>query len=126
MTISITTWRTGLSNSTMARSPLTRQNLGLQRQASSQALLAIGEFHHPARFDRNPPNSNMTAELTTSGLFCLHRNPVAQIRLFCFHHAGGSAAVFRQWFGDLPDHIELWTVQLSGRAERSHEPPLKR
>jgi medium-chain acyl-[acyl-carrier-protein] hydrolase len=68
----------------------------------------------------------MTVEPATSPLLCYRPRPDAQLRLFCFHHAGGSAAVFRQWAAGLPAHVELWAAQLSGRSERAFEPPLKR
>lgn len=47
------------------------------------------------------------------------------IRLFCFHHSGGSSSTFRQWSKDITDHTELIAVQLPGREERFNEPLLK-
>jgi medium-chain acyl-[acyl-carrier-protein] hydrolase len=47
----------------------------------------------------------------------------AHTRLLCFHHAGGSAAMYRRWGGLLPDTIETIGVQLPGRADRFVEPP---
>jgi len=44
-------------------------------------------------------------------------------RLFCFHHAGGTAAMYRDWAGLLPPSIEPVAVQLPGRADRLREPP---
>jgi surfactin synthase thioesterase subunit len=46
----------------------------------------------------------------------------AEIRLFCFHHAGGTATLFREWPGLFPRSIEPVAVQLPGRAERFREP----
>lgn len=46
----------------------------------------------------------------------------ARARLLCFHHAGGSAAMYRQWRPLLPLSIELVAVQLAGRADRFSEP----
>lgn len=43
------------------------------------------------------------------------------MRLFCFHHAGGSAAVFRNWTGGLSD-LEVHAIQLPGRGTRFQEP----
>ncbi|MEU6644642.1 thioesterase domain-containing protein [Saccharomonospora sp. NPDC046836] len=37
------------------------------------------------------------------------------VNLFCFHHAGGTASVFRAWEGALPDGVTLRPVQLPGR-----------
>jgi len=68
----------------------------------------------------------MLEEPRPAGVFPLRKNPNAELRLFCFHHAGGSAATFRPWVDFLPDYIELWAVQLPGRGERSMDPPLKR
>jgi medium-chain acyl-[acyl-carrier-protein] hydrolase len=46
------------------------------------------------------------------------------VRLFCFHHAGGTASVFRTWPRQLPRSVEPIAVQLPGRADRFREPPL--
>ena len=43
--------------------------------------------------------------------------------MFCFPYAGGSATLYRDWPGHLPDDIELVGVQLPGRAFRLREPP---
>lgn len=43
-------------------------------------------------------------------------------RLVCFHHAGGSAMVFRSWRSWLPRSIELVAVQLAGREGRLRAP----
>jgi surfactin synthase thioesterase subunit len=50
----------------------------------------------------------------------------ATVRLFCFPHAGGSAAVYRQWGPSLPQQIEVCAIQLPGRGNRFREPPLAR
>jgi medium-chain acyl-[acyl-carrier-protein] hydrolase len=50
------------------------------------------------------------------------RSPAAEIRLLCFHHAGGSAAMFRKWPELITPVIEPVAVQLPGRAERFCEP----
>ncbi|GAA1510232.1 alpha/beta fold hydrolase [Sphaerisporangium rubeum] len=46
----------------------------------------------------------------------------ARIRLLCFHHAGGSASMYRSWRQMLPRSVELVAVQLPGRADRFTEP----
>ena len=46
----------------------------------------------------------------------------ARARLFCFGHAGGSAAVFRKWADLLPADVEMLAVQLPGRGGRLSEP----
>lgn len=52
------------------------------------------------------------------------RNPAAEATtLLCLHHAGGNAAMFRDWPRLLPSSIDPVAVQLPGRADRSDEPP---
>lgn len=49
--------------------------------------------------------------------------PQPRLRLFCFHHAGGAASVFRPWRDLLqPYEIELCPIQLPGRETRTKEP----
>jgi surfactin synthase thioesterase subunit len=45
------------------------------------------------------------------------------LRLFCFHYAGGNAAMFREWPRLLPAGVELVAIQLPGRDTRQDEPP---
>jgi medium-chain acyl-[acyl-carrier-protein] hydrolase len=44
------------------------------------------------------------------------------LRLVCFPHAGAGAAVYRPWIPLLPADVELWAVELPGRATRIAEP----
>ncbi|MEV5873033.1 thioesterase domain-containing protein [Streptomyces sp. NPDC052101] len=55
---------------------------------------------------------------------CLPHPPTgeAPLRLFCFHHAGGSAGAFRGWPDLLGPGIEIVPVQLPGREGRIREP----
>ena len=53
----------------------------------------------------------------------LQPRPGAALRLFCFHHAGGSAAAFRLWPGLLPE-FDVCAVQLPGRANRFADAPI--
>ncbi|WP_186250575.1 thioesterase II family protein [Burkholderia gladioli] len=46
----------------------------------------------------------------------------ARLRLFCFHYAGATASIFRNWREGLPDWIEPVAVQLPGREYRLAEP----
>lgn len=48
------------------------------------------------------------------------------IRLFCFHYAGGSAVMYRDWSRLMPAEVETISVQLPGRADRFSEPPYDR
>jgi medium-chain acyl-[acyl-carrier-protein] hydrolase len=50
--------------------------------------------------------------------------PDGEVRLFCFHHAGGSAAAFLPWTDLVDPRIELVAVQLPGRSERFAEKPI--
>ncbi|MET0647739.1 MAG: alpha/beta fold hydrolase [Pyrinomonadaceae bacterium] len=52
-------------------------------------------------------------------------NPRASLRLFCFHYAGGSAQVFREWHDLLPT-VEVCPVQLPGRGTRIREGSVRR
>jgi surfactin synthase thioesterase subunit len=49
-----------------------------------------------------------------------------EMRLFCFHNAGGSASFFTSWATALPTEIEVCAVQLPGREDRRGEAPLER
>jgi surfactin synthase thioesterase subunit len=51
--------------------------------------------------------------------------PDAGVRLLCFHHAGGSAAIFRPWPELMTQAVEPIAVQLPGRADRFNEPPFQ-
>ena len=50
----------------------------------------------------------------------------SRIRLFCLHHAGGAASLYRTWPRLLPEAIEPVAVQLPGRADRFSEPAYDR
>ncbi|ACY16816.1 thioesterase II family protein [Haliangium ochraceum] len=53
--------------------------------------------------------------------------PAPRHRLFCFHHAGGSASSFRTWGAALKSRgVEVWAVQLPGRENRWREPRIER
>jgi medium-chain acyl-[acyl-carrier-protein] hydrolase len=53
-------------------------------------------------------------------------NRERELRLFCFHGAGGVAQTFRLWSRGLPARVEVCPVQLPGRLERMSEIPYKR
>jgi medium-chain acyl-[acyl-carrier-protein] hydrolase len=50
-------------------------------------------------------------------------DPKAQLRLFCFPHAGAGALIFRNWSDGLPRDVEVCPIQLPGRGTRLTEPP---
>ena len=52
------------------------------------------------------------------------KKPNAEIRLFCFPHAGGGPASFFAWNALLGPRIECVSVQYPGRAQRWREPGL--
>ncbi|MET9248896.1 thioesterase domain-containing protein [Nonomuraea sp. NPDC003709] len=54
------------------------------------------------------------------------RGTPAEVQLLCFHHAGGSAAMYRHWPQLVPSYVEPIAVQLPGRADRFAEPPFDR
>ena len=54
------------------------------------------------------------------------RATAPEVRLLCFHHAGGSAVIYRHWPQLMPQYIEPVAVQLPGRADRFSEPPFDR
>src|SRR5947209_9776484 len=48
----------------------------------------------------------------------------AQVRLFCFPHAGGSAQFFRAWSKHLGPRYDVCAIQQPGRWSRYREPPI--
>jgi medium-chain acyl-[acyl-carrier-protein] hydrolase len=52
------------------------------------------------------------------------RRPHAEVRLFAFPYAGGSAGSFRPWAKQFGPRIELSVLQLPGREDRFDEPML--
>src|SRR5215472_10099046 len=50
-------------------------------------------------------------------------NPLARWRLFCLPYAGGGASAFYNWPLDLPNYVEVCSVQLPGRENRMSERP---
>lgn len=69
--------------------------------------------------DSKMPNSSSL----DSWLIYPKPNPDAQIRLFCFPYAGGSANIFRRWSNHLPNTIEVCAIELPGRGMRIKLPP---
>jgi medium-chain acyl-[acyl-carrier-protein] hydrolase len=53
-------------------------------------------------------------------------NPDAQLRLFCFPYAGGSANIYRNWPAKLQTDLEIIPIELPGRGSRINEEPLNR
>ncbi len=51
--------------------------------------------------------------------------PTGAVRLFCFPHAGGGAALFHPWPRVAPPWLDVCAVELPGRGRRLDEPPLR-
>lgn len=54
-------------------------------------------------------------------LGCARPQPAATARLVCFAHAGGGPGSYLKWQAALGPEVEVWTVALPGRANRSDE-----
>ena len=52
------------------------------------------------------------------------RDEPGDVQLFCLHHAGGAASLYRSWARLMPASIEPIAVQLPGRGDRFRERPL--
>lgn len=63
-----------------------------------------------------------TARSSKSWIIYPKPNPGANLRLFCFHYAGGRAWIFRNWPDNLPSFVEVCFVELPGRGFRLIEP----
>lgn len=53
-----------------------------------------------------------------------HQRAQAELRLFCFPHAGGAPAAYRSWSAALPPHVEMVAIQAPGRGMRFREKPI--
>ncbi|MBO0720374.1 MAG: thioesterase [Blastocatellia bacterium] len=51
-----------------------------------------------------------------------HARGRAELKLFCFPYAGGTASIFRNWANRLPIKIQVIPVELPGRGGRLSEP----
>lgn len=58
--------------------------------------------------------------------YFLNFDPLDQpaMRLFCFPHAGGGAAIYRGFADRLADSVEVWAANLPGHGSRLRETPL--
>jgi medium-chain acyl-[acyl-carrier-protein] hydrolase len=62
--------------------------------------------------------ANGTGGKTGSWWLVAKPNCCAKVRLFCFPYAGGSASIYQTWHAELPDFVEVYGIQLPGRANR--------
>ncbi|MBN3911309.1 MAG: thioesterase [Nostoc sp. NMS1] len=67
-----------------------------------------------------------TTSSFNSWVICPQPNPQANLRLFCFPYAGGSAAIFRTWPNNLPSNVEVCAVEYPGRGRQIKSSPLTR
>lgn len=67
------------------------------------------------------------SESGPENLWISRSHPVSEprMRLFTFHYAGGSRAMYSDWWKDLPEDIEICSVQLPGRENRGTETPYR-
>jgi surfactin synthase thioesterase subunit len=61
--------------------------------------------------------------LAASVTFHVRFEPTAELRLFCFPHAGAGASVYHPWSRVLPRSIQVCAAQLPGRENRLRERP---
>lgn len=57
---------------------------------------------------------------------CLHADPTASIRLWCFPSIGSGTAIWRPWVTSLTGAAELMAISLPGRESRLEEAPFTR
>ncbi|HEY9629844.1 MAG TPA: alpha/beta fold hydrolase [Coleofasciculaceae cyanobacterium] len=67
-----------------------------------------------------------TPHMLNRWIKCITPNPDADLRLFCFHYAGGNASVFRTWSNHILDRVEVYSVELPGHGTRLMEPAFDR
>lgn len=73
----------------------------------------------------SPPNTAYPAA-NDPWLFLPRPKPAAEMRLFCFPFAGGSAMIYRDWPAGLSESVEVCAVQIPGRGRRLREPLFRR
>lgn len=70
------------------------------------------------------PNTQQVKKLINNWVVCRQPNKNARLRLFCFHHLGGSASTYRNWSKKLPSEIEVCAIQLPGRENFTLTKPI--
>lgn len=55
--------------------------------------------------------------------FPFSRDNLTNINLFCFHHAGGSAANYKEWASESKE-LNIYSVELPGKGTRRNEDPI--
>jgi medium-chain acyl-[acyl-carrier-protein] hydrolase len=67
----------------------------------------------------------VTPPARSRGVQIRHPRPAARLRLICLPPAGGGASRYRDWPADLPEDVEVVSVQLPGREGRFTERPIE-
>lgn len=65
-------------------------------------------------------------EPAQAALVCPRPRPGAKARVLLLPHAGGGAAVYRDWHATLSEELEAWVVRYPGREGRAREPLARR
>lgn len=61
-----------------------------------------------------------------TALVCPRPRPQARARVLLLPHAGGGAAVYREWHAAFSEEVEAWVVRYPGREGRAREPLARR
>lgn len=71
--------------------------------------------------------SEQPVALKSSHPWIAHRvkRPLATRRIFCFPYGGAGASIYRDWYKEFPESIEVCPIQLPGREERMNELPIQ-
>jgi surfactin synthase thioesterase subunit len=96
-------------------------------QATSPPLSGLSpESHHESHQTRGEQEPSMTVTDTRRTRYLpTEPDSGAPLRLFCFHHAGGSASVFNDWQRALGPSVNVLPIQLPGRERRFSEPRIR-
>lgn len=109
---------------TMVLSKKIEESMGIS--FSLQELLkplSINELAEQVLIVANPVGTN-TMSVKNEYLPYCQRRVKPKMRLFCFPFGGGGASIYRSWYQDFPDDIEVCPVQLPGRENLETTPPI--
>lgn len=86
-------------------------------------MLTIDEERYPVVFAHSDATMMQSAFLDHWLIKQCKQGSQGSLRLFCFPYAGGSAQLFSDWSKDLPETVEVCSIELPGRGTRVSEPP---
>jgi medium-chain acyl-[acyl-carrier-protein] hydrolase len=95
-------------------------DLSPQQRAQLEALA------RQRKQQRGAPPAAGAPRAPGSALVCPQPRPEARARVVLVPHAGGGAAVYRQWHARFPTFLESCAIRLPGREGRMAEPPARR